>query len=365
LEDKMSLRTILTRTAIALGIGGAIFFGGAWALSTENRAIPEVQVGFRTLPFDVAHRDKPLDLHIWYPTDANGPVELVAQNALFYGFHAQRDVPARAGAHPLVVLSHGSGGRMTQMAWLATALSARGYIVAGVNHHGTTSMDSDPHRTIEIWDRPADLSAIIDAFAAGPIAGITADLTGVTSAGFSLGGHSAMALAGARVRKDAYIEYCAQNIGQLDCGWLARGGVDFNNIDAARYEASFADARITATIAIDPALPQAMTGESLAAITHPTLFINLEDTEHMPAGISARQIALQMPNAAHYDLPGSWHMSGIGECSMLGRILIGVSGVFTGETNICGEAERHRTEIHQEILELVLPFMEKSRAGAG
>lgn len=31
------------------------------------------------------------------------------------------------------------------MAWRATELAEQGYIVAGVNHHGTTSMDSDPH----------------------------------------------------------------------------------------------------------------------------------------------------------------------------------------------------------------------------
>ena len=80
--------------------------------------------------------------------------------------------------------------------------------------------------TIEIWKRPADLSD-------------------VTSAGFSLGGHSALALAGARVSKDAYI-------GMLDCGWMTRGGVDFNDIDSLRYEASFKDPRITASIAIDP-----------------------------------------------------------------------------------------------------------------
>ncbi|MEP5151589.1 hypothetical protein, partial [Planktotalea sp.] len=258
-----------------------------------------------------------------------------------------------------------SGGRMTQMAWLATAMSAQGYIVAGVNHHGTTSMDSDPHRTIEIWDRPADLSAIIDAFEAGDIAGIAADLTDVTSAGFSLGGHSALALAGAEVRKAAYIAYCDDHIGQLDCGWMTAGGVDFNDIDAPRYEASFKDARITASIAIDPALPQAMTQDSLAAIAHPALLINLEDLGDLPAGIDAIEIAAHMPNAAHHALPGSWHMSGIGECSMLGRIIIGASGLITGETNICGEAERHRTVIHQEMLALILPFLAENRANQG
>ncbi|WP_293447630.1 hypothetical protein, partial [Planktotalea sp.] len=347
----MTLKTFITRTALTLGTGTALFFGTAWALSTETRAIPETQVGFMTMPLDVDHRDTALDLHIWYPTDATGDADLIAQNALMYGFHAHRDATPRAGTFPLVVLSHGSGGRMTQMAWLATALTQQGYIVAGVNHHGTTSMDSDPHRTIEIWDRPADHSAILDAFEAGPLRGITADMGDITSAGFSLGGHTALALAGVRVQKSAYIEYCDENAGMLDCGWMTKGGVDFNDIDAPRYEASLKDARITATFAIDPALPQAMTTDSLGAMALATLLLNLGEYPQMPAGIDAAQLMEHLPDAKHVAFAGSWHMSGIGECAPLVRLIIGASGFFTGETNICGEAERHRTIIQEEMLE--------------
>ena len=333
-------------------------------LSTETRTASDTQIGFTKMPLEVAHRDKALDLHIWYPSAATGAPDLIGQNALMYGFHAHPDAQANDEGYPLIVLSHGSGGRMTQMAWLATALTEQGYIVAGVNHHGTTSMDSDPHRTIEIWDRPKDLSAIIDAFDAGPLKGIRADMRDVTSAGFSLGGHSALALAGAQVQKAAYIEYCDDYAGTLDCGWMTRGGVDFNDIDAPRYEASFKDARITATIAIDPALPQAMTEESLNAIAHPTLLLNLGDYPDMPAGIDAAGIAQHLPNAKHVAFAGSWHMSGIGECAPLGRLIIGASGYFTGETNICGEAARYRTIIQEEMLEEILPFMEQNRMSA-
>jgi predicted dienelactone hydrolase len=362
MDRPMTLKTFITRTVLTLGAGTALFFGTAWALSTETRAIPETQVGFMTIPLDVEHRDKTLDLHIWYPTDAAGKADLIAQNALMYGFHAHPDATPRAGAFPLVVLSHGSGRRMTQMAWLATALTQQGYIVAGVNHHGTTSKDSDPHRTIEIWDRPADHSAILDVFEAGPLRDITADMSNITSAGFSLGGHTALALAGARVQKAAYIEYCDENAGMLDCGWMTKGGVDFNDIDAPRYEASHKDARITATFAIDPALPQAMGAESLGAMALPTLLLNLGDYPQMPVGIDAAPLMEHLPNAKHVAFAGSWHMSGIGECSPLGRLIIGASEYFTGEVNICGEAKRYRTIIQEEMVEEILPFMRANRA---
>ncbi len=359
----MTLRTLMIRTTAASSAGTALFFGTAWVLSTETREIPETQVGFSTVPFEVAHRDKALNLQMWYPTDETCPADLIAQNALMYGFHAHRDAAPRDGAFPLIVLSHGSGGRMTQMAWLATDLAEQGYIVAGVNHHGTTSMDSDPHRTIEIWERPADLTALIDAFEAGLLNGLTADMNSVTSAGFSLGGHTALALAGAQVSKEAYVAYCDANVGMLDCGWLSGGGVDFNDIDAGRYEASFKDARVTATLAIDPALPKAMTADSLAAIAHPTLLLNLGDHPNLPAGIDAAHLADQMPDATHLAFPGAWHMSGTGECSALGRLIIGASGLFTGETNICGESARYRTIIHDKMLDANLPFIEANHIG--
>lgn len=357
----MTLTRRLTRAALALGAGTTLLFGAAWMLSSKERPIPETQVGFRTQPLNVAHRDQSLDLHLWYPSDAEGPAELIAQNAFLYGFHAHRDATPRAGAFPLVLLSHGSGGRMTQMAWLATQMAEQGYIVAGVNHHGTTSGDSDPHRTVQIWERPADLSAILDRFEAGGIAGLRADMSNITSAGFSLGGHTALALAGAEVRKEAFIDYCAAFAGKMDCGWLAEGGVDLNDIDAERYEASFKDARITATIAIDPALPRAMTRESLVRIAHPSLFINLHDPDTMPAAVDAAQLAAQMPKAQRIVIPGSWHMSAISECSPLGRLVIGATGLFTGEMNICGEAKRHRMLVHRDIWEAVLPFLNRDR----
>ncbi|WP_293445192.1 hypothetical protein [Planktotalea sp.] len=60
-----------------------------------------------------------------------------------YGFHGHEGATPRDSTFPLIVLSHGSGERMMQMAWLATELAEQGYIVAGINHHGTTSADSD------------------------------------------------------------------------------------------------------------------------------------------------------------------------------------------------------------------------------
>ena len=357
-------RSLLIRSVLTIAACGTLLFGAATLASSKTRPAPETLVGFQKATLDVSHRNRALDVHIWYPASANSTAQatpqLIAQNALMYGFHAHLNAEPRAGQFPLILLSHGSGGRMTQLAWLATQLAEQGYIVAGANHHGTTSGDSDPHRTVQIWERTADQRALLDAFESGDLADMPVDMGSVTSAGFSLGGHTALALSGARVHKAAFIQYCAENAGLMDCGWLAQGGVDFNDIDRARYEADFADPRITATFAIDPALPQAMSRESLAQMNLPALLINLGDDPHMPLGIDAAPLANVMPDATRTEIAGSWHFSALGECSPLGRFIIGVSGYFTGESNICGEAARHRREIHKEILEQVTPFLENA-----
>ncbi len=53
-----------------------------------------------------------------------------------------------------------------------------------------------------------------------------------------------------------------------------------------------------------------------------------------------------------------------GECKMLGRLIIGASGYFTGEVNICGEAAWYRTIIRDEMFDEILPFMKANRARA-
>jgi predicted dienelactone hydrolase len=356
----MKIARTLGKLGLALGAGAAGLFAGAWALSTETRSHGDSTVGFTQFEMPVDHRVQDLPVHIWYPAQASGMPELIGQNALMYGFHAQRDAAPRDGALPLIVFSHGSGGRMSQMHWLATELAERGYVVAGVNHPGTTSMDSDPHQTIKIWERPADLRALLDLFEEGAVAGISADMSRVASAGFSLGGHSALALGGAELSKAAFISYCDENIGMMDCGWLSAGGVDFTQIDAPRYEASHADPRIGAIVALDPALPQAMTAQSLAQIEMPSLIVNFKDGAEVPAGVRAQRVAAAMPNAEIAVLEGSWHFSALGECSALGRIIIGASGFFTGEANICGEAARHLLEIQRDTMALVVPFLEEN-----
>lgn len=69
---------------------------------------------------------------VWYPTKQ----PLTEWHAGPYLIHATGDATVTAGAHPLIILSHGSGGGEFGHADLAETLAGQGYIVAAPRHLG-------------------------------------------------------------------------------------------------------------------------------------------------------------------------------------------------------------------------------------
>ena len=72
----------------------------------------------------------------------------------------------------------------------------KGYVVLATNHPGTTSRDSLPERTVMIWERAKDLTEILNWAENPRIEGLSLDTANISVAGFSLGGHSALAISG-------------------------------------------------------------------------------------------------------------------------------------------------------------------------
>lgn len=345
----------LLRAALGLAALAALAVGLVALTDTRVGPVPDAAPGYRVVPMAAVHRPEGLDLHLWYPA-TEGAVELVGQNAVFYGFHARRDAPPEAGAHPLVLLSHGSGGNAERLGWIAAELAAQGMIVAAVNHPGTTSGDSLPARTVMPWERVADLTAVLDRMQDDPPGGLRPDMGRVGALGFSLGGGSVLVLSGARLSKRAFIDYCAANAGRDDCGWLADGGVDFAAIDAALYEADQRDPRVRAVVAVDPALSQAMTPESLGRVPA-ALVINLGLPETVPAAMRADGLAAGIPGAAYLSVPGARHFSFLARCSAFGVAVIALAG----DDDICSDrAMRGRSAVQAEIAAAVAAFLARA-----
>ena len=99
---------------------------------------------------------------------------------------------------PLIVVSHGTGGSGGDMNWLVEPLVAAGFRVVAVDHHGNNYVDGyEPEGFLFVWDRPKDLSFVLDVLADQQVCGR------MGAAGFSVGGYTVGALAGARLDPQA------------------------------------------------------------------------------------------------------------------------------------------------------------------
>jgi predicted dienelactone hydrolase len=109
-------------------------------------------VGFRQGRFNDTTRPnwdgngpRPLSWTAWYPASNEASEhELVASPATTPWFAigpAARDAPINPARqrNPVVLLSHGTGGTVMHLEWLARDLAQRGFIAIGVDHHGNTT----------------------------------------------------------------------------------------------------------------------------------------------------------------------------------------------------------------------------------
>jgi predicted dienelactone hydrolase len=71
----------IVRSLIALIILAGCVFGAAAFLDTDIRPAPDRPVAYTNIKIAASNRDKPIDVHIWYPTGATGTQELIGQNA--------------------------------------------------------------------------------------------------------------------------------------------------------------------------------------------------------------------------------------------------------------------------------------------
>jgi len=123
--------------------------------------------------------------------------------------------PAPAAGFPMVIFSHGFTGCNTQSAFLMEALAQAGYLMVAPNHadaHCGSALRNgaggwrpeEPFQRTGAWseatyrDRRADIAAVLDGvLSAKSFQGVPVDAGRVGIAGHSLGGYTALAMAGA------------------------------------------------------------------------------------------------------------------------------------------------------------------------
>ncbi len=318
-------------------------------------------IGFRTATLADAHNERPLQVVVWYPAAATAAAQLVDDNPVFMSALAVPDATPATGQHPLVVISHGYGGNWGNQVWLASALAHQGYIVAAVNHPGTTSKDRNPQAAAQLWQRPKDLSRAIDAVLAQPEQFGAVAPHQIAAVGHSLGGWTVMETAGARFNPDLFTQDC--NAHPKLGGCIVYHAMNPADTPAAkaRLAGDFSDKRITAVVTLDLGLSRGMTDASLAALPVPALVIaGGVPSEDMPADLESADLARRLPAAStrYVEISDATHFSFMSICKPGGVALIEEDS--PGDGIICrdGDGARPRQVIQQQVVALITQFLQ-------
>ncbi len=218
-----------------------------------------------------------------------GPQTVQQQTLFFQDQKRQRTIPvdlywSNNPQGPLVVISHGFGANRKFFAYLARHLASYGLTVAALEHPGSNTKWLNSVSTSdnagglvqarEFIDRPKDVSFLLDELAKlnqqpGPLQG-KLHTQQVSIIGHSLGGYTALALAGAEVDLVELRRFCKSviSIGKApsDLFECAAG-------DLPERRLQLKDKRIAQVIALNPLVGHIFGKTGLTQVTTPTLIL--------------------------------------------------------------------------------------------
>ncbi|QXH37554.1 alpha/beta hydrolase family protein [Pseudomonas muyukensis] len=323
-------------------------------------------VGFHAATLPDPHHERALEMVVWYPGAAPAKAQLIADNAVFVGAPAARDTPPAAGEHPMVVLSHGFAGNWGNQAWLASALAQQGYIVAAVNHPGSTSRDRSAAAAAQLWQRPVDLSRAIDAVTAQPEKfGVVAKQR-IAVVGHSLGGWTAMEIAGARFDPERFARDCQAHPQLASCSVYQQMNPASTPALKHSLAADWRDTRVSAVVSLDLGLSRGLTDASLAALSVPVLVIAAGvPSKALPARLESADLAKRLPSASsrYVEISDASHFTFMAVCKP-GAVAV-LEDAVPGDGIICSDAEngRPREVIQQQLAGLISAFLAQPAEG--
>lgn len=287
----------------------------ALTISSAPAIADSFQTGLKELTILDQDGDRHLQGFLWYPTDETDGQTQAHGNMVWESINVIPNAEPVAGKKPLLVLSHGMFGNARNQAWLAEAMIDKGYLVAAIDHPGTSTFQRDPDHRRELWERPRDISRTIDHMIEAPDFGAMIDQDRIYMAGHSLGGFTAIALAGGRFDPERVDADCAADPGELICGIFDAWKVAKTEEDREAMSGDLSDPRIAGFGVFDLGGTQTFSPDSLAAIETPMFVIGAPlDIEGLNLDRESRALAAALPeetlqyrepeNLAHFDFLG-------------------------------------------------------------
>jgi predicted dienelactone hydrolase len=337
---------------------GCLALAGCGAASADVHRDPSpaqlaqtAPLGTTKVSFEDQTRHRPLVTRLWYPAAPKTASTITALDWIFVA-RAVPEAPMATQPEklPLLLLSHGTGGSMSSLAWIGEHLAAHGYLVAAVEHAGNAYGDDTPEGAIAQWRRPLDLSRTLDALLADSRFAPRIDANRVGAVGMSSGGYTVIAVAGGLYHPERMGEHCQKQPSRRGCRPDARAILEsLPDRDAA--SSSYKDPRFRAVFALAPALGPGFAAEDLADIKIPVGIVASAQDEWVPLADNAGHYAALIPGAELTVLPKGGHFTFLSLCNELGR---------DRARDICIDIDPtvDRAAVHEQVGKLVLDFFD-------
>ncbi|KAA0972611.1 dienelactone hydrolase [Aureimonas fodinaquatilis] len=311
-------------------------------------------VGVQEFVTHSQERNRDLAMTVWYPADAGGKQVTLGESVFFEGTNAMLEAPISRGKYPVILLSHGAGlgGNPQAASWLATPLAKQGFIVAAPAHPGNGGVTRSAAETMKLWLRPADISATLDLMQKLPLFQDHLAEGKIGALGLSMGGGTALALAGARFDPMRLAGYCdTDTLNASLCEWVRQSGVDLHALDMGLAGRNNEDERILFVMAIDPAPADVFKPGSFAGISIPVDLVNLGHPESIPQTALASEIAKLIARSRYSIIEDASHYSMFGECKPKGAAIAEAEKV--GDPICFDGGGQSRREIHEQLIKMV------------
>jgi predicted dienelactone hydrolase len=249
---------------------------------------------------------KPLVIGIWYPSQAIAKPVSIGPTTMSVAVNA----PVNGKALPMIVMSHGTGGSYLGHFDTAIALADAGFVVVAMNHTGDNYADQS--RSVDIMDRPRQVSRVIDHMLSTWEGRAAIDPQRVGMFGFSSGGFTTLAIIGGVPDFTKIGPMCRQYPGDFACQLLARTG----NPGVAPAAVAVADARVKAVVVAAPALGFTFSPDGLKNVHVPVQLWRAENDVIVPHPRYAEAVRLALPDAPDYHVvANAGHYDFLAPCS--------------------------------------------------
>ena len=299
-----------------------------------------------------------LNTAIWYPTRDTSYTTLIGDNPAFIGTQVIKDAKIQSGTFPVILLSHGYRGNWRNQNWLATKLASQGYIVAAVDHPGTTSFDQSPKQAAKWWERPQDVSRVLDYLLSEAPWKQSAIADNVSAIGHSLGGWTVMQLAGAKIDRQTFEANCLVYPNPRTCGLAEELGLDKIQEEEPDQK-DLSDPRIRRVVSLDLGLTRSFSVDTLNDIKVPTLILAAGiDIGDIPQASESGYIAEHIPlNSRRYKVyEKATHFSFIQGCKP-GAVSM-LNEEVPGDGIICKDGvATSRDQLHQLFVNDIASFL--------